>query len=114
MTGATRRELTIQERNERLSRLEDKIANATLEIVAFRREAQIEFFATRELLEQKSKVGNGGCVLANQMTGRGPTAGEIEMHMPISDLGAACCHVKAWGESMITIGCARSEPVPMC
>jgi hypothetical protein len=53
MTGASRRELTIQELNERLSRLEDKIVNTTLEIEAFRRETQIEFFATRELLEQK-------------------------------------------------------------
>jgi hypothetical protein len=53
MTGASRRELTIQELNERLSRLEDKIASITLEIGAFRRETQMEFFATRELLEQK-------------------------------------------------------------
>jgi len=53
VTGASRRELTIQELNERLSRLEEKIVNTTLEIEAFRRETQIEFFATRELLEQK-------------------------------------------------------------
>ena len=50
MTSASRRERTIQELNERLSRIEDKIANTTLEIAAFRREAQIEFFTTRELL----------------------------------------------------------------
>jgi hypothetical protein len=53
MIGASRRELTIRELNERLSRLEDKIASTTLEIGAFRRETQMEFFATRELLEQK-------------------------------------------------------------
>ena len=53
VSGASRRELTIQDVNERLSRLEDKIVNTTLEIEAFRRETQIEFFATRELLEQK-------------------------------------------------------------
>jgi len=63
VTGASRRELTIQELNERLSRLEEKIVNTTLEIEAFRRETQIEFFATRELLEQKLEPqhrDNGG------------------------------------------------------
>jgi hypothetical protein len=64
MTSASRRELTIQELNERLSRLEDKIVNTTLEIGAFRREAQIEFSAARELLEQKFEEpqhrNNGG------------------------------------------------------
>ena len=64
VTGASRRELTIQDVNERLSRLEDKIVNTTLEIEAFRRETQIEFFAARELLEQKFEEpqhrNNGG------------------------------------------------------
>jgi hypothetical protein len=68
VTGASRRELTIQELNERLSRLEDKIVNTTLEIEAFRRETQIEFFAARELLEQKfdepQHRNNGGRALA--------------------------------------------------
>ena len=68
MAGASRRELTIQELNERLSGLEDKIVNTTLEIEAFRRDTQIEFFATRELLEQKfdepQHRNNGGRALA--------------------------------------------------
>jgi hypothetical protein len=74
MTGASRRELTIQELNERLSGIEDKIANTTLEIGAFRREAQIEFFATRELLrtkfEEPQHRDNGGRVLEHRMTGQ--------------------------------------------
>jgi hypothetical protein len=74
MIGATRGELTVQKLHERLSRLEDLIAGTTLEIEAFRREAQIEFFATRELLEQKfaepQHGNNGGRVLAYQTTGQ--------------------------------------------
>jgi hypothetical protein len=74
MTGASRRELTIQELNERLSGIEDKIANTTLEIGAFRREAQIEFFATRELLRTKFEEphhrDNGGRVLEHRMSGQ--------------------------------------------
>src|SRR5215467_6218330 len=50
---ATRRELTIRELQERLSRLEDRIADATLEIEAFREEARSEFASTRDLLERK-------------------------------------------------------------
>jgi len=50
---ATRRELTIRELQERLKRLEDRIADATLEIEAFREEARSEFASTRDLLERK-------------------------------------------------------------
>jgi hypothetical protein len=50
--GASRRELTIRELQERLSQLENRIADTILEIEAFRDEVRIEFFATRELLER--------------------------------------------------------------
>jgi hypothetical protein len=53
--GASRRELTIQELQERLSQLDNRIADAVLKIEAFRDEARSEFFATRELLERKSE-----------------------------------------------------------
>ena len=80
VSGASRRELTIQELNERLSRIEDKIANTTLEIAAFRREAQIEFFTTRELLrakfEEPQHRNNGGGVLANRVTGQRPSSSD--------------------------------------
>ena len=51
--GASRRELTIQEFQERLSQLENRIADAISEIEAFRDEARSEFSATREFLERK-------------------------------------------------------------
>ena len=80
MTSASRRERTIQELSERLSRIEDKIANTTLEIAAFRREAQIEFFTTRELLrtkfEEPQHRNNGGGVLANRVTGQRPSSSD--------------------------------------
>jgi hypothetical protein len=51
-TVAIGKELTIRELCERLSRLEDRIADNTLEIAAFRDEAQSEFVAIRELLRR--------------------------------------------------------------
>ena len=70
MTGATHAEPTVQKLHERLSRLEEQIANTTLEIEALRREAQIEFIATRELLERKfddpqHRNNGGGRVLSS-------------------------------------------------
>jgi hypothetical protein len=66
MTGATRGAPRAAEQAR------DLIAGTTLKIEAFRREAQIEFFATRELLEQKfaepQHGNNGGRVLAHQTT----------------------------------------------
>jgi hypothetical protein len=80
MTSASRRERTTQELNERLSRIEDKIANTALEIGAFRREAQIEFFTTREVLrtkfEEPQHPNNGGGVLANRVTGQRPSSSD--------------------------------------
>jgi hypothetical protein len=52
-TTAIPRELAIRELHEQLSRLEDRIANTTLEIKAFRDEARSEFGAIRELLQRK-------------------------------------------------------------
>jgi hypothetical protein len=72
MVGASRRELTIWELQERLSQLENRIADAILETKAFRDEARIEFFATRELLERNfgepRHSNDGGRVLAPQTT----------------------------------------------
>jgi hypothetical protein len=51
-TVAIRGELTIRELCERLSRLENRIVDNTLEIAAFRDEARSEFVAIRELLQR--------------------------------------------------------------
>jgi hypothetical protein len=71
-TGASRRELTIRELQAQLSQLENRIADAILEIEAFRDEARSEFFATRELLERKFEEprhsNDGGRVPAPQTT----------------------------------------------
>jgi hypothetical protein len=53
MAGPTRRELSIRELQERLNRLDDRIADATLKIEGFRDEARSEFASTRDLLERK-------------------------------------------------------------
>ena len=51
--GASRGEPIIQGLQERLSQLDNRIADAVLKIEVFRDEARSEFFATRELLERK-------------------------------------------------------------
>ena len=74
MAAAIRRELAIGELHERLNRLEDRIADTTLEVAAFHEEARTEFAATRELLERKFEEiqhrNNDGRVLVRQTTGQ--------------------------------------------
>jgi hypothetical protein len=74
LTGAPPRDLIIREVHERLSRLDERISDTASKIEAFRREVQIEFFATRELVEQKFEEShlstNGVRVLAHQTTGQ--------------------------------------------
>jgi len=68
MALTTRREPTIRELDERLSRVEDRIADVASEIEAFRDETRSEFVITRELLERKfeeAQNSNDGRALAN-------------------------------------------------
>jgi len=66
MTRVTRGQVSIQKLRERLSRLEDPVAGTTLKIGASCREDQIEYFATRKLLEQKfAEHEHGTTVIAS-------------------------------------------------
>jgi hypothetical protein len=58
MASPARREFTIRELDERLSKLEDRLADTRSGIEAFRDEVRSEFAATRELLEREFEEGS--------------------------------------------------------